>query len=158
MSTLQLDLFMGKRLGLVYTDENGQEKHPTILHRGLTGSIERTLGILIEHFAGAFPLWLAPVQISVIPVSDKFIKEAKVIEDKLKDNELRVELNDERESVGKKIRQSTLQKVPYMVIIGEKEAKNLEFVSVRTREGKDLGLTNFKDFVNHLKDDVQKQK
>ncbi len=158
LSTLQIDYFLPERFNLTYVDSDGKEKRPVMLHRAILGSSERFMMVLLEHYAGAFPLWLAPVQVSVIPVSDKFIKEAKVIEDKLKDNELRVELNDERESVGKKIRQSTLQKVPYMVIIGEKEAKNLEFVSVRTREGKDLGLTNFKDFVNHLKDDVQKQK
>lgn len=158
LSTLQIDYFLPERFNLTYIDSDGKEKRPVMLHRAILGSSERFMMVLLEHYAGTLPLWLAPVQISVIPVSDKFIKEAKSITDKLKDSGLRVELDDNRESVGKKIRQSTLQKVPYMIIIGEKEAKNLEFVSVRTRKGKDLGLTNFKDFVNHLKDDVQKQK
>jgi len=156
--TVQYDFVMPKRFNMKYINNQGKEEEPIVIHRASLGCFERTMAFLIEKYAGAFPLWLSPVQISVIPVSDKFIKEAKTIENMLKDGDLRVELNDERESVGKKIRQSTLQKVPYMVIIGEREAKNLEFVSVRTREGKDLGLINFKDFVNHLKDDVQKQK
>jgi len=158
LSTVQIDFFMPERFDLTYINKEGGKSRPAMIHRAIIGSAERFMMILLEHYAGSFPLWLSPVQVSIIPVSDKFIKEAKIIEEKFKDNSLRAELNDERESVGKKIRQSTLQKVPYMVIIGEKEAKNLEFVSVRTREGKDLGLRNFKDFVNHLKDDVQKQK
>ncbi|MDO9027964.1 MAG: threonine--tRNA ligase, partial [Candidatus Roizmanbacteria bacterium] len=163
MSTLQLDLFMGKKLDLKYIDEKGEEKHPVILHRGLTGSIERTLAILIEHYAGAFPLWLAPVQAAILPVSDKFIDYSKKIKEELEKNEIRVELNVDNKTLGAKIRESTLQKIPYMVIIGEKEAKtsvgaNLDspaLISVRTREGKDLGLIDVNKFINQLKSQIE---
>jgi len=157
MSTLQLDLFMGKKLGLVYTDEKGQEKHPVILHRGLTGSIERTLGILIEHYAGAFPLWLAPVHVRILPVSDKFLDYSNDINKILKDQGLRVELDSENQSLGKKIRNSTLQKIPYMIIIGDKESQKPEklSISVRTREGKDLGLVNVNEFIKKLKEQIE---
>jgi len=165
MSTLQLDLFMAKRLGLIYIDRNGQQKHPVILHRGLTGSIERTLAILIEHFAGAFPLWLSPTQVVVLPVSDKFNEFSQKINQILKEHDARVELNDENKTLGAKIRETTLQKIPYMIIIGDKELKrsnvktfkrsNEVFVSVRTREGKDLGLVNLYEFIKDLKEKIE---
>lgn len=160
MTTLQLDLFMGKRLGLTYIDEDGKEKNPVILHRGLTGSIERTLAILIEHYAGAFPLWLSPVQVVILPVSDKFAEYGKIVLNKLKQYNIRAELNTDKETLGKKIRQSTLQKVPYMIIIGEKESESLKSkvykVAVRTREGKDLGLINLYEFIEKLKNQIEK--
>ena len=165
MCTLQLDLFMAKRLGLIYIDRNGQQKHPVILHRGLTGSIERTLAILIEHFAGAFPLWLSPTQVVVLPVSDKFNEFSQKINQILKEHDARVELNDENKTLGAKIRETTLQKIPYMIIIGDKELKrsnvktfkrsNEVFVSVRTREGKDLGLVNLYEFIKDLKEKIE---
>lgn len=158
MSTLQLDLFMGKKLNLIYVDENGKEQHPVIIHRGLTGSIERTLAVLIEHFAGAFPLWLAPVQVMILPVSDRFQQYALKIKEKLGQGNIRVELNNDNKTLGAKIRESTLQKVPYMVIIGEKESvhDNELYVSVRTREGKDLGLQSVENFINTLKEHIEK--
>lgn len=161
MSTLQLDLFMGKKLDLKYIDEEGEEKHPVILHRGLTGSLERTLAILIEHFAGAFPLWLAPVQAAILPVSDKFIDYSKKIKEELEKNIIRVELNGENKTLGAKIRESTLQKVPYMVIIGERELESYKVhkvyqVSIRTREGKDLSSQTLEEFTNNLKDQIEK--
>jgi len=156
MSTLQLDLFMGKKLNLTYINEEGKEEHPVILHRGLTGSLERTMAILIEHFAGAFPLWLAPVQVAILPISEKFIEPAKKIKDELMKNRIRVELNDDNKSLGGKIRQSTLQKVPFMIIIGEKELEKGElFVTVRTREGKDLGMFPVNKFINQLQSQIE---
>ena len=160
MSTLQLDLFMGKSLGLIYIDEQGKEKHPVILHRGLTGSIERTLAILIEHFAGAFPLWLSPVQTTVLPVSDKIIQHAQKINQILLTSNIRSELDLDNKTLGAKIRQSTLKKIPYMVIIGEKELESYKVhkvfkVSVRTRDGKDLGMINVYQFIENLKKQIE---
>ena len=156
MSTLQLDLFMGKKLNLTYINEEGKEEHPVILHRGLTGSLERTMAILIEHYAGAFPLWLAPVQVAILPISEKFLEPAQKIKEELLNNMIRVELNDENKSLGGKIRQSTLQKIPFMIIIGEKELEKGElFVTVRTREGKDLGMIEVNKFIKQLKSQIE---
>lgn len=159
MSTLQLDLFMAKKLNLTYVDETGKEQNPVILHRGLTGSIERTLGILIEHFAGAFPLWLSPVQVGLIPVSDKLNDYAQKITAKLKENGIRTELNLENKTLGAKIRDLSLQKIPYLCIIGEKEKEKSGntasfFVSVRSRLGKDLGTLNLADFISKLTKEI----
>ncbi|MEK7522375.1 MAG: threonine--tRNA ligase, partial [Patescibacteria group bacterium] len=154
MSTLQLDLFMGKKLNLAYINEEGKEEHPVILHRGLTGSLERTMAILIEHFSGAFPLWLAPVQVVVLPISEKFLEPAQKIKDELEKNLIRVELNADNKSLGGKIRQSTLQKIPFMIIIGEKEIKS-NLVSVRTREGENLGSIEINKFINQLKSQIE---
>ncbi|MBI5123730.1 threonine--tRNA ligase [Candidatus Roizmanbacteria bacterium] len=163
MSTLQLDLFMGKKLSLTYINEEGKEEHPVILHRGLTGSLERTLAILIEHFSGAFPLWLAPVQAVILPVSDKFIDYGRKIKEKLEKNMIRVELNADNKTLGGKIRQSTLQKIPFMIIIGEKESQSdvgamresPKIISVRTRDGKDLGMLEINKFIDQLKSQIE---
>ncbi len=160
MSTLQLDLFMGKKLNLTYINEEGKEEHPVILHRGLTGSLERTMAILIEHFAGAFPLWLAPVQVVILPISEKFIIQAQKIKDELMKNKIRVELNDDNKSLGGKIRQSTLQKIPFMIIIGEREVESHKVdkvlkVTVRTREGKNLGMFPINKFIDQLQSQIE---
>ena len=156
MSTLQLDLFMGKKLNLTYINEEGKEEHPVILHRGLTGSLERTMAILIEHFAGAFPLWLAPVQVVVLPISEKFLEPAQKVKEELEKNKIRVELNADNKSLGGKIRESTLQKIPFMIIIGEKEIKKGElFVTIRTRESKDFGMMEVNKFINQLKSQIE---
>jgi threonyl-tRNA synthetase len=159
MSTLQLDLFMGKRLNLVYTDEEGKERNPVILHRGLTGSIERTLAILIEHYAGAFPLWLSPVQVAIIPIADRHKAAARHLQEILLQNDIRTSLDDRNESMQAKIRDATLQKVPYMSIIGDREAQNKEnpLVSVRTREGKDLGQMTTDQFLHKLQEEIEKK-
>lgn len=154
MSTLQLDLFMGKKLGLTYINEEGKEENPVILHRGLTGSLERTMAILIEHFSGAFPLWLAPVQVVVLPISEKFLDSAQKVKDELLKNNIRVELNEENKSLGGKIRESTLQKIPFMVIIGEKEIEK-NTISIRTREGKNLETMEVNKFIKQLKSQIE---
>jgi len=154
MSTLQLDLFMGKKLNLTYINEEGKEEHPVILHRGLTGSLERTLAILIEHFSGAFPLWISPVQVVVLPISEKFLVYAQKVKKQLDESNIRNEIDLDNKSLGAKIRQSTLQKVPYMIIIGEKETKS-NLISVRTREGKNLGSIDVNKFINQLKSQIE---
>jgi len=154
MSTLQLDLFMGKKLGLTYINEDGKEDHPVILHRGLTGSLERTLAVLIEHFSGAFPLWLAPVQVSVLPISEKFLDYAQKVKKQLDESSIRCEIDLDNRSLGAKIRQSTLQKVPFMIIIGEKETKS-NLISIRTREGRDLGSVDVNKFIDQLQSQIE---
>lgn len=157
MSTLQLDLFMGKKLNLVYTDKDGKEKHPVILHRGLTGSLERTLAILIEHYAGAFPLWLAPIQVMVIPISEKQIRYAQAVSQKLKAESLRVEVDERAETMQKKIKEAEEQKVPYMLILGDREIKANK-ISIRKRGEKDLGSMTLNDFLAKIKKDLEEKR
>lgn len=158
MSTLQLDLFMGKRLNLVYTDSGGNFQHPVILHRGLTGSIERTLAILIEHYKGAFPVWLSPVQIVLIPIADRHVEYARNLEALLRSQSIRIEIDDRSESMQAKIRDATLQKVPYMGIIGDKElSAALKSLSIRERGGKDLGRMAVAAFIDKIKSEIEKK-
>lgn len=133
MSTLQLDLFMAKRLNLVYIDKNGKQQHPVILHRGLTGSLERTIGLLIEHYAGAFPLWLSPVQVQILTISENEIEYAKSIQKELNKAGLRTEIDDSDKSLGKKIALAKKQKPPYMAIIGKKELED-QTITLKNRQ------------------------
>ena len=119
--TIQLDMQMPQRFELEYTGADGEKHRPIMIHRVVFGSIERFIGILIEHYAGKFPTWLAPVQAKVLPVSDKFAEYAKKVSAELKAKGVRVEMDDRDEKLGYKIRQAQLQKVPYMLIVGEKE-------------------------------------
>ena len=154
MSTLQLDLFMAQRLGLIYTDEKGKKQHPAILHRGLTGSLERTIGILIEHFAGAFPIWLSPVQVAILPISEKQAKYAQSLTSTLKEEGIRVELDDRSESLGAKIRDAEKQKTPYTLIIGEKEV-NSKKVSIRQRKTGDIGAMSINKFIEKINKEIE---
>lgn len=154
MSTLQLDLFMAKRLHLTYIDSDGKEAFPVILHRGLTGSIERTIGILIEHFAGAFPLWLSPVQVALIPIAERHVAAAQEMAEQLKKSGIRAEVDVRSEPMGAKIRFHTLQKVPFMGIIGDKEVEN-KSISVRTRKGEDLKSMSLESFLSLLQDQLE---
>jgi len=140
----------------VYIDKNGKEKHPIILHRGLTGSLERTIGLLIEHYGGAFPLWLAPVQITLIPIADRHIKPAEKIAKELKSENIRVEIDTRSETMQAKIRDATLHKIPFMGIIGDREVKE-NFISVRSRDGKDLGKQKVTEFISKLKSQIDKK-
>lgn len=142
--TLQIDQLLAERYGMEYTDRDGQKKHPYIIHRTSLGCYERTLALLIEKYAGAFPLWLAPNQITVLPVSNDFDAYAKEVTNKMKDAGLRVELDDRNERVGYKIREAKLSKVPYIVVVGEKEM-NERTVTVRNRkeESYTKGLDEF---------------
>lgn len=160
VSTNQIDLFMGKRFDLKYVDRKGKEQTPVIIHRAPLGSHERFIGFLLEHYAGAFPLWLSPVQVKVLSISSKQEEFAKKVNNILLDSEIRSEVDLESRTVGYKIRESTLQKIPYMVIIGEKELESYKVhkvykVSVRTREGKDLGLQNLYEFIKKLKSQIE---
>ena len=124
ISTIQLDLNMPGRFGLVYNDADGKEKTPVMIHRALIGSPDRFMGVLIEHYAGAFPLWLSPVQVKVLPVSEKHAEYARGVFGELNDNGIRAELDDADESLGKKIRNAKTEKVPYLLVVGDKEVES----------------------------------
>ncbi len=149
LATIQLDFAMPKRFELVYTDETGKEKNPVMIHRAILGSFERFIMLLIEHFAGAFPVWLAPEQARVLPVSDKFNKYAHEVALKLKEAGVRVETDDSSESLGKKIRNVEMMKVPYALIVGEKEQKSRS-VSVRRYQKGDEGQQKVNVFITTL--------
>ena len=148
--TIQLDFQMPQRFNLEYTAEDGSKKRPIMIHRVCFGSIERFIGILIEHFAGKFPVWLAPVQVKVIPVSEKSMEYAADVYGKLKAAGIRTELDHKDEKVGYKIRQAQLEKVPYMLVLGEKEAAE-GAITVRSRDKGDLGAAGLEDFIADIK-------
>ena len=146
MSTIQFDFNLPDRFDMVYTGADGQEHRPYMVHRALLGSLERFFGILIEQYAGAFPLWLAPVQVSLIPVTDKQIAGAQAIAAQLKGKDFRVQVDDRPEKMGAKIRDAQLQKIPYMLILGGRELEN-GTVSVRSRTAGDLGAMTLEAFL-----------
>jgi threonyl-tRNA synthetase len=147
--TIQVDFSMPARFGLSYIGADGQRHTPVMLHRAGFGSIERFLGIIIENYAGAFPLWLAPVQAMVIPISEKFVGYAREVHGKLLDLGLRAELNASDDRVGYKIREASLQKLPYAIVVGEKEQEHAS-VNVRSRDKGELGEMSFDAFVSSL--------
>jgi len=152
-----LDFQLPKRFGLKYIDQNGEEKMPVVIHRVIYGSLERFIGILIEHYAGAFPVWLSPVQVKIVPISEKSLDYAKSIMNKLTSEEVRVELDERNERMQSKIRDAEKEKVPYMLIVGPKEAE-AGTVSVRLRGEKDIGPQIFDDFIALIKDDIAKKR
>lgn len=152
--TVQYDFVMPKRFELRFINNQGKEEEPVVIHRASIGAFERTMAFLIERYAGAFPLWLAPAQVIILPVSDKFQEYSLKIKAELAKNSLRVEINNDNKTLGAKIREATLQKIPFMVIIGEKEVTS-EKIAVRTREGKDLGQLNINEFISNLKAQIE---
>ena len=148
--TIQLDFQLPQRFEAEYTAEDGTKKRPIMIHRVCFGSIERFIGILIEHLAGKFPVWLAPVQVKVIPVSEKSMEYAKGVYDQLRAAGIRTELDKKDEKVGYKIRQAQLEKVPYMLVLGEKEAAEGK-ITVRSRDKGDLGAAQLEEFIADVK-------
>jgi len=163
ISTLQVDFNLPERFDIFYIDKNGRKSRPFMLHRALLGSLERFTGLLIEHFKGAFPTWLAPVQIKILPISDKYNSFAKKIGKRLKEENLRIEIDKRKESIGKKIREAELLKTPYMIIVGEKEKKRSEgkkeeyWISVRSYKKGELGMMRFSKFVEKVKKEIEKK-
>jgi len=150
IATAQLDLTMlPERFDLTYIDADGQAKRPVAIHRAIFGSFERFIGILTEHFAGAFPSWLAPVQARVLPVSEKFMDYARTVHQKLRAAKIRVELDDRNEKLGYKIRDAQVRKVPYMLVVGGREAEQ-GTVSLRARTGEDRGAVPVDRVVTEL--------
>ena len=150
---MQFDFNLPARFGLQYVGEYGSKHQPLMVHRALLGSVERFFGILIEHYAGAFPLWLAPVQVEVCPVSEKVADYAKHVTEALKRHNLRVHLDDRNEKLPAKIRDAQLQKIPYMLVVGPKEAE-AGSVSVRHRSKGDLGPKPLAELVEALQREV----
>ncbi|MGO9759910.1 MAG: threonine--tRNA ligase [Solirubrobacteraceae bacterium] len=150
LGTVQLDYSMPARFELSYTGADNQEHTPVMIHRALFGSYERFIGIMIEHYAGELPLWLAPVQAIVLPVSDRFSDYGASVRDSLREQEIRVELDDRSESIGRKIREAELRKIPYMLVVGEREQGD-GTVSVREHRGADLGSEPTAEFARRLR-------
>jgi threonyl-tRNA synthetase len=154
VGTIQLDFVQPERFGLEYTDSDGIKKQPVMIHAAILGSFERFLSVYIEHTAGAFPLWLAPEQVRVLPISEKFIDYAGQIKDQLNQASIRVTLDDSNESLGKRIRNSELYKIPYTVIVGEKEQES-GTVAVRKYSQGDLGSSNVEEFITTLVENIK---
>jgi threonyl-tRNA synthetase len=154
LSTIQVDFILPARLDLKYIGEDNAEHTPVVIHRAVTGSTERFLGVIIEHFAGAFPLWLAPVQAVMVPIADRHAAYAKEVAEKLFDKGLRVEVDDSGERMNNKIRLHTQQKVPYMLVVGDKETEAGK-VAPRTRDGEDLGPMSLSDFVKRVEKEIK---
>lgn len=149
LSTVQFDFTLPKRFGLSYIAADGQAHQPVMLHRALLGSVERFLGVLIEHYAGAFPIWLAPVQAVVIPISEKHHEYARKVMSRLAESNIRVEIDDRNEKMGYKIRAAQTKKIPYMLVIGDKEAQS-GGVSVRNRFQGDEGAQSLESFLEKI--------
>ncbi len=150
LGTIQLDFNLPERFELEYTGEDGQKHRPVMIHRALFGSIERFFGVLVEHFAGAFPFWLAPVQIAVLPITDRINDYAGSISKELKQAGFRVELNTKSDKIGAKIRDAQLQKVPFMIVLGDKELEENK-ITVRERKAGDLGEMSLEEFLDMAK-------
>jgi threonyl-tRNA synthetase len=153
LTTIQFDFTLPERFDLTYIGEDGLEHRPYMIHRALVGSMERFMGVLIEHYAGAFPLWLAPVQAVLIPIADRHLEYARNVSAKLRDAGLRVEVDDRNERMNAKIRDAQLQKIPYMLVVGDREAQ-AGTVAVRDRGGEDLGALPVEDFKNRVLEEV----
>jgi threonyl-tRNA synthetase len=154
VGTIQLDFVQPERFGLEYTDSDGIKKQPVMIHAAILGSFERFLSVYIEHTAGAFPLWLAPEQVRVLPISEKFVDYAGQIKDQLKQANIRVTMDDSNESLGKRIRNSELYKIPYTVIVGEKEQESAT-LAVRKYSQGDLGSSNVEEFITTLVENIK---
>jgi len=153
-ATVQLDFQMPQRFGLTYVDRDGSHKQPVMIHRAIMGSLERFIGILVEHYAGAFPLWLAPVQARVISIADDHAPYAREIRDKLAAAGFRVETDDRNEKIGYKIREAQVQKIPYMLVVGGKEVES-GTVAVRHRKQGDLGPMTLEALVQRMRGEVE---
>ena len=152
--TIQLDFQMPEKFDLVYIGADGEKHRPVMLHRVIFGSIERFIGILIEHYAGAFPTWLAPVQVKIMSIAEPHVEYAKKLEEEFRKNGIRVEIDDRPEKIGYKIREAQLQRVPYMVVVGDKEME-AGTVGVRSRKDGDIGQMKNEDFINKLKIEIE---
>jgi threonyl-tRNA synthetase len=155
--TVQYDFVMPKRFNLKYVDRDGKEKQPIVIHRSSIGCIERTIAFLIEHYAGAFPLWLSPVQVKVLPVSEKHISYAKEVVAKLKEDNIRVEIDESNQSLAKKIRGAKMEKIPYLAVIGEKEMENSK-ITIESRGEGNVGSFNVDDIAKRMLKEIKEKK
>ncbi|MBQ3125333.1 MAG: threonine--tRNA ligase [Clostridia bacterium] len=156
--TIQIDQMLAEKFGMEYVDRDGQKKNPYIIHRTSIGCYERTLALLIEKYAGAFPTWLAPVQIKFLPIADRHLDFAYEVKKKLEERGIwRIEIDDRSEKLGFKLREAQLEKVPYMVVVGDKDIE-ANAVSVRSRKAGDMGSMNVDEFVDMIVDEVENKK
>ncbi len=154
MGTVQLDFQLPQRFNLHYIDKDGNKKTPIMVHRALFGSFDRFIGIITEHFAGAFPTWLAPVQVRILPIADSHKEYAEKLKEKLEEYDIRAELDEREEKIGYKIREAQLQKIPYMLIVGDKEVE-ANAVGVRSRKDGDIGAMSVEDFINKIEEEIK---
>jgi threonyl-tRNA synthetase len=157
MGTIQLDFQQPRRFELVYTDRDGKNKTPVVIHRVIYGSLERFIGILIEHLAGAFPLWLAPVQVKIIPVRENHNEYAKGIYELLKENDIRAELDIEDKNLGGKVRDAKNNKMPYWIVIGDKEIE-AEKITLESRDAGQLGQMSKEELLEKLTEEIENKK
>lgn len=154
VATIQLDLNLPERFDLTCTNEKGEKERIVMIHAAIMGSIERFLSIVIEHFGGAFPLWLSPVQVKVIPISDKHFAYAREVFEALKEAKIRVELDDSKETLGKKVRNAKVEKTPYWLVVGDKESAE-KTISTESRDKGKIGTQHMADFVNLVQTETQ---
>ena len=157
LSTIQVDFNLPERFDISYIDESGKKIRPVMLHRATFGSYERFLAMIIEHYQGAFPTWLSPVQVQIVPITDRNLKYGQNVLEQLKSSDIRVELDSRAETMQAKIRDAQTQKIPYMLIIGDREEKEGK-VAVRTRNGKDLGVIALSDFIAQISGEIANRK
>lgn len=154
MGTVQVDFQLPLRFNMSYIDKDGEKKTPILIHRALFGSFERFIGIITEHFAGAFPVWLAPVQAKILPISEKHLEYANKLKEELEKSGLRIEVDERNEKIGYKIREAQLEKVPYMLVVGDKEEES-KSVGVRSRKDGDIGAMSMNDFIGKIQEEVE---
>ncbi len=154
MGTVQVDFQLPLRFNLSYIDKEGEKKTPILIHRALFGSFERFIGIISEHFAGAFPVWLSPIQVRILPIADEYINYANLVKNELEEVGIRVEIDERNEKIGYKIREAQMQKIPYMLIVGEKE-KESKTIGVRSRNEGDKGAMEIISFIRKIKEEIE---
>ncbi|MBP2120632.1 threonyl-tRNA synthetase [Cohnella lubricantis] len=156
-ATIQVDFQMPEKFDLTYIGEDNRKYRPVVIHRAIYGSIDRFIGILTEHYSGAFPVWLAPVQVKLLPVSDRYLDYAFHVKNMLGDFGIRVEIDERNEKLGYKIREAQLEKVPYMLVIGENEATS-GTVSVRKRSEGDLGIKSVEEVADQIYKEIREKR
>ncbi len=156
LATIQCDFNLPERFDLSFINEKGEKERPVVIHRAISGSLERFMGILIEQFGGSFPTWISPIQVKIIPITDDQANYAQKIKEELHQHDIRLEIDDKSETMQNKIRNAASEKIPYMIIIGGREAEN-QTISVRQRDGQDLGSMKLSDFILKIKDQISKK-
>jgi threonyl-tRNA synthetase len=154
--TIQLDFLMPEQFDLYYINSQGEKKRPVMLHRTIMGSLERFIGILIEQFAGSLPTWLAPVQVRLLPIADRHLDYGKKLEKMLLEQRIRVELDEDNEKIGSKIRKAELEKIPYMLIFGDQEISN-DSINIRKRGEGDRGTSSLKQFISQISKEIEEK-
>ena len=157
LSTIQLDYQLPERFKLEYVNDKEEKERPVVIHRAILGSLDRFMAFLLEEYKGAFPTWLAPVQVKLLPIADRHIEYSNKVRDMLLKENIRAEVDDRREKTGYKIREAQLQKIPYMIVIGDKEVE-ANSLGVRSRRDGDLGQIPTDEFIKQIKKEIEQYK